>query len=118
MSLRTVPIHRSLHRNNSFMGGDREVIMFTALISISSASLGQNLISIFFGVALWLIVLTISRKITKSDPQMRYVWLANLRFKQRYFPPHSHALVHPNNNYKTTITGKGMISGNGMKYTK
>ena len=40
--MRTVPIHRSLHRVNTFMGGDREVVMCSALIAFISVFSGDS----------------------------------------------------------------------------
>ena len=84
--MRTVPIHRSLHRVNTFMGGDREVVMCSALIAFVSVFFGQSFFSLVVGVGFWLVVLTFARIINKSDPLMRKVYLSNLRFRQGYFP--------------------------------
>ena len=96
--MRTVPIHRSLHRINTFMGGDREVVMCSALIAFVSVFFGQSFFSLFVGVGFWLVVLTFARIINKADPLMRKVYLSNLRFRQGYFPATSHIL------HKTTAS--------------
>ena len=106
--LRNVPIHRSLHRVNTFMGGDREVIMMAGLITIASIAVGKNMISVVFGIIFWFMVLIPARKITKSDPLMRPVFFASLHFKQKYFPPHSHVLANVHLNYKAVMTKSGM----------
>ncbi|MBQ4487700.1 MAG: VirB3 family type IV secretion system protein [Ruminobacter sp.] len=106
--LRNVPIHRSLHRVNTFMGGDREVIMMAGLITVASIAVGQNMISAVFGIIFWFMVLIPARKIAKVDPLMRPVFLASLNFKQKYFPPHSHVLANNKLNYKAVMTKSGM----------
>lgn len=107
MSLRTIPIHRSLHRTNTFMGGDREVVMMAGLIAIASIAVGQSLFSIVMGVVFWFMILIPSRMLNKSDPIMRKVFLADLKFRQRYFPAHTHVLANPVINYKTAMTKSG-----------
>lgn len=106
--LRTVPIHRSLHRVNTFLGGDREMIMMAALVAITSIAIGQNLVSLIGGIFFWFVVLIPARKIAKKDPKMRDVFLASLAFKQRYYPPRSHVLANIKQNYKAELTKGGM----------
>ncbi|MBQ8976875.1 MAG: VirB3 family type IV secretion system protein [Succinivibrionaceae bacterium] len=110
--MRTVPIHRSLHRVNTFMGGDREVVMCSALIAFISVFFGQSFSSFVLGIAFWLVVLTFARIINKSDPLMRKVFMSNLRFRQGYFPAHSHimhkeSLMTYRQNFKTGFKSSG-----------
>lgn len=107
MSLRTVPIHKSLHRVNTFMGGDREVLMVAALIAGSSIFLGQSVSSLIAGIVLWIGILIPARIINKADPLMRHVFLADLHFKQRYYPAKSHVLANPNIKLKTKLKKYG-----------
>lgn len=107
MNLRTIPIHRSLHRINTFMGGDREMVMIAALISITCIFLGQSLLSTVFGIVFWIFILVTSRLLNKADPLMRKVFIADLKFRQRYFPAHSHVLAKFNVNYKTGYSKSG-----------
>lgn len=97
--MRTVPIHRSLNRVNTFMGGDREIVMCSALIAFVSVFFGQSLLSAVLGISFWLIVLTVARQVNKADPMMRKVYISNLRFRQGYFPPLSH--IRHQENYST-----------------
>lgn len=106
--LRDIPIHRSLHRANTFMGGDREVVMMAALITISSIAVGQNLVSAIFGIIFWFMVLIPSRRIAKKDYLMRTVFFSSFAFRQKYFPPHTHILANPKSNYKAVLTKTGM----------
>lgn len=90
--MRTVPIHRSLNRANTFLGGDREVVMCAGLISFVAIFFGQSLISTITGIIFWLSVLGVARQLAKADPLMRKVFVADLKFRQRYFPATSHIL--------------------------
>ena len=106
--LRTIPIHRSLHRANTLMGGDREIVMMAALISISSIAIGQHMLSAIGGICFWFIVLIPARRLAKNDHQMKTVFFASLAFWQKYYPPHTHILASPRCNYKAEITNSCM----------
>ena len=43
MALRTVPIRRSGNRHNLFMGGDREMVMFSGLLAFALIFSAQEL---------------------------------------------------------------------------
>lgn len=90
------------------MGGDREVVMMAALITISSIAVGQNLVSAIFGIIFWFMVLIPSRRIAKKDYLMRTVLFSSFAFRQKYFPPHTHILANPKSNYKAVLTKTGM----------
>lgn len=84
MALRTIPIRRSGNRANLFMGGDRELVMFSGLLSGILIFSAQDWLSIIVGIALWFFSLHVLRKMGKSDPQMRAVYLRHRRYKSYY----------------------------------
>ena len=43
MALRAIPIRRAGNRTNLFMGGDRELVMFTGLIAFALVFSAQEL---------------------------------------------------------------------------
>lgn len=88
MALRTIPIRRSGNRINLFMGGDRELIMFSGLLSGILIFSAQDWMSICIGIALWFLSLKVLRLMAKSDPQMRAVYLRQRRYKS-YYPARS-----------------------------
>ncbi len=88
MALRTIPIHRAGNRDNLFLGGDRELVMFTALIAAALIFSAQELKATIFGLVLWFGALYLLRTMAKSDPKMRKVYLRALKFK-RYYPARS-----------------------------
>ncbi len=88
MALRSIPIHRAGNRTNLFMGGDRELVMFTGVIAFALVFSAQDSRATLFGVALWVIALYLFRLMAKSDPKMRQVYLRNRRYRQ-YYPPRS-----------------------------
>ncbi|MBA2710161.1 MAG: VirB3 family type IV secretion system protein [Tatlockia sp.] len=84
MSLRTIPIRRSGNRHNLFMGGDRELVMFSGLIAAVLVFAVQTWIAIFVGVGLWFASLWSLRLMAKSDPKLRFVYLRQRRYKPYY----------------------------------
>lgn len=87
-NLRTIPIHQSMNRPNLFMGGDREMTMFTALLCGALVFTALRWESTIFGVTLWFVTLFLLRLMAKSDVQMRHVYLRHIRYK-RYYPARS-----------------------------
>ena len=88
MALRTVTIHRATNRQNLFMGGDREMVMFSGLMAGALIFTAQELRATIFGLFLWFGALFILRLAAKSDPQLRHVYLRSRRYAP-YYPPHS-----------------------------
>ena len=88
MALRRVPIHRAGNRENLFMGGDRELVMFTGLLAVTLTIPTFSWPAIVSGIGLWFVCVWILRKMAKADPKMRYVYLRH-RLYHRYYPAHS-----------------------------
>ena len=88
MALRSIPIRRAGNRTNLFMGGDRELVMFTGLIAFALVFSAQELSALIYGIVLWLVSLYLLRLMAKADPQMRFVYLRHRRY-QRYYPAQS-----------------------------
>jgi type IV secretion system protein TrbD len=86
MALRTIPIRRAGNRHNLFMGGDREMVMFTGLLAAILIFAAQDWRAAGIGVAMWFGALWLLRKMGKADPKMRFVYLRNRRYKA-YYPP-------------------------------
>jgi type IV secretion system protein TrbD len=87
MALRTIPL-RKVNRDNLWLGGDRELVMFCGLMAFSLVFSAQEIRASIIGVALWVTSLFLLRLVAKSDPQMRMVYLRSLRYK-RYYPANS-----------------------------
>ena len=96
MALRAIPIRRAGIRTNLFMGGDRELVMFTGLIAFALVFSAQELRASLYGMSLWLGSLYLLRLMAKADPQMRFVYLRHRRY-QRYYPAQSSPFrINPN----------------------
>lgn len=88
MSLRTIPIRRSGIRENLFLGGDRELVMFSGLLSAILIFAAQDWFALIFGIGLWFLSLKGLRMMAKADPFMRAVYLRQRRYKD-YYPARS-----------------------------
>jgi len=88
MALRTIAIRRAGNRENLFMGGDRELVMFAGLLAGALIFSAQEGRATMFGIALWFGALFVFRLMAKSDPKMRHVYLRHRRYKA-YYPARS-----------------------------
>jgi type IV secretion system protein TrbD len=88
MALRRVTIHRAGIRPHLFLGGDRELVLFSALLAFVLTVPSFQWASIITGIVLWLIGLFLLRRMAKADPRMRHVYLRQLRYR-RYYPARS-----------------------------
>lgn len=88
MALVRVPIHRVGNRPNLFLGCDREMAMFSALLSAILILAAQDWIALFVGIILWFTSIWALRLMAKSDPQMRLIYLRQRRYKA-YYPARS-----------------------------
>lgn len=88
MSLRTIPIRRCGNRPSLFMGGDRELVMFSGLLSAILVFAAQDWLAAIAGIVMWFLSLKGLRLMAKSDPYMRAVYLRQRRY-QAYYPARS-----------------------------
>ncbi len=84
MALRAIPIRRAGNRVSLFMGGDRELVMFSGLLAFALIFSAQELRASIVGLLLWIAALYVLRLMAKSDPKMRFVYLRTLRYKKYY----------------------------------
>lgn len=88
MSLRIIPIRRAGNRHSLFMGGDREMVMFSGLLATALVFSAQEWKATIFGIFLWFISLYLLRLMAKSDPKMRAVYMRHRRYRV-YYPARS-----------------------------
>ncbi|WP_245549587.1 conjugal transfer protein TrbD [Maridesulfovibrio hydrothermalis] len=86
--MRTIVIHKSLNRKILVMGGDRELVMLSALIALVLGVGGMTIPSGLAGLTFWTISLFIFQKMAKEDQQMFQIWLRH-RKQQDYYPARS-----------------------------
>lgn len=88
MTLRTIPIRKSANRHNLFLEGDREMVMFTALLCAVLIFAAQSWYAFIFGCVAWGFSLFLLRLMAKSDPKMRQVYLRSRKYN-KYYPARS-----------------------------
>ncbi|MDD5708516.1 MAG: conjugal transfer protein TrbD [Kiritimatiellae bacterium] len=88
MALRAIPIRRAGNRQSLFMGGDRELVMFAGLMAFALIFSAQELRATVVGLLLWFGALFLCRRMAKSDPKLRFVYLRHRRYKP-YYPARS-----------------------------
>lgn len=88
MALRIIPIRRAGNRENLFMGGDRELVMFSGLLAFALIFSAQELRATVVGLVLWFGALYAFRIMAKADPKMRFVYMRQRRYKT-YYPARS-----------------------------
>ena len=81
---RQVKYHDSANRQNQIMGGDREMVLCSALLAIILIVLIQTWWSALLGVIFWVIAIAVLKRLGKQDPMMRQVLLRHLRYKDSY----------------------------------
>ncbi|MDD4616138.1 MAG: conjugal transfer protein TrbD [Alphaproteobacteria bacterium] len=86
--LRTIPIRRAGNRDNLFMGGDRELVMFSGLMAFALIFSAQELKATITGLLLWFGAIYAFRAMAKADPKMRQVYMRHRRYKS-YYPARS-----------------------------
>jgi type IV secretion system protein VirB3 len=76
-------VHKSLYRPQLFLGVDREMAMYTILISVMTAAGGYNLISLISGIVFFIVTMRYLRKWSKMDPMLRDVFLKYIRYVRK-----------------------------------
>jgi type IV secretory pathway TrbD component len=88
MAQRKIPLYRSGIRPHLFLGGDRELVLFSGLIAAVLIFACMQFLTIVIGVSLWVGTLWIFRRLAKADPRMRYIYLRSLQYRS-YYPARS-----------------------------
>ncbi|HEY4292575.1 conjugal transfer protein TrbD [Luteibacter sp.] len=86
MAIRTIPIRRAGNRDNLFLGGDRELVMFTGLLAGALTFSAQEIKAAIFGMVMWVVALHVFRLMAKADPKMRFIYMRQRLYKKYYAP--------------------------------
>lgn len=81
---RIIPIHSAVNKPNLFLGGDRELVMFTGLCAAALIFTAQEWYAALFGIGLWTGALYALRLMAKADPFLRQVYLRHRRYRAFY----------------------------------
>ncbi|WP_305843243.1 MULTISPECIES: conjugal transfer protein TrbD [Photobacterium] len=75
------------NRPHLYLGGDRELVLLSLLLSIVLIVILQNFYTAIIGIAVAFASVYGLRILAKADPQMRDVYLRYRRY-QSYYPAH------------------------------
>ena len=87
-ALRRTALHRALHRPTLLLGGDRELVLGTGVMSFGIAIAALNVVAVVVGATLWFVCLALLRMMAQADPDMRRVYFRYLQYSG-YYPPRS-----------------------------
>lgn len=81
---REIVIHPSVNRTNQILGGDRELVLLTLLISVSLAFSLASLWGVGLAVGFWIGAIAVLQRMGKADPMLRQVYLRHIRYRPFY----------------------------------
>lgn len=81
---REVVIHQSANRPHLLLGGDRELVLFSALLSAMLIFALVTWWGVLTGIVLWFLSIAILSRMGKADPLLRQVYLRHLRYRPFY----------------------------------
>jgi Type IV secretory pathway, TrbD component len=88
-AVRTIPIRRVVNRPNLFLGGDREIVQISLLLTVVLVIAAQNIYAAIVGIIFWFFSLYFLRKLAKYDPLIRLVGIRAITKYKSYYPPRS-----------------------------
>jgi type IV secretion system protein VirB3 len=81
---REIVIHSSANRPNQILGGDRELVLATILVSVSLAFSLAAWWAVAIAVLFWLGSVAVLQRMGKADPLLRQVYLRHVRYRTFY----------------------------------
>ena len=84
MALRHLPFHRVLYRPQLLWGGERELVLMLAVVSVGLAVNGLNALAFTVAGGLWALGLPALRWMAKKDTQLSKVYLSQRHFRGYY----------------------------------
>ena len=83
---RRIPIHRSINRHHTLLGGERRLVLGGGLAAALIAFSGLTLLMAFIGIVSWMFMLAALQRLAKVDPQMSEVYIRHRNYKAYYRP--------------------------------
>src|SRR5215467_6194912 len=81
---RETVIHQSANRPNQILGGDRELVLVTILVSVSLAFSLATLSGFALALAFWIGAIGVLQRMGKADPMLRQVYMRHIRYRAFY----------------------------------
>jgi type IV secretion system protein VirB3 len=88
MQLREIPLHRVGNRYSLVLGGDRELVMTSGVLSAVLVFCAHTLYATIIGIFLWCVSIYVLRLMAKADPLLKKVFKAHRKYKA-YYPARS-----------------------------
>jgi type IV secretion system protein VirB3 len=86
---REVAFYESANRPHLLMGGDRVLMILSFLVSAIVVFSGLQWWSVISGVGVLGVLLGVVSRMGKADPMLRDVYVAQLQYKQSFYPAKS-----------------------------
>jgi type IV secretion system protein VirB3 len=81
---REIAIHQSANRPHLLLGGDRELVLFAALMSAMLIFALVTWWGIVAGIALWISAVAILSRMGRFDPMLRQVYVRHVKYRDFY----------------------------------
>jgi type IV secretory pathway TrbD component len=81
---REIVIHQSANRPHLLLGGDRELVLFAALMSAMLIFALVTWWGILAGIALWIGAVAAFSRMGRFDPMLRQVYVRHVRYRPFY----------------------------------
>ncbi|WP_435896246.1 conjugal transfer protein TrbD (plasmid) [Bartonella heixiaziensis] len=83
---RYTQLFRSLHRPQQIMGGERELMLFSMLLTGILIVSAMNIVAATIGLCIWVVCLYVLRRMAKFDPILSRIYIRQLRYRGYYAP--------------------------------
>jgi type IV secretion system protein VirB3/type IV secretion system protein VirB4 len=86
---RSIPIRQSLLRPELVLGGEREPVMLSTLLSLITGVVGAvsfSWVVVLASILFWSGSIWMFRRMAKADPLMTRIWLERIGYSQNYYP--------------------------------
>ena len=83
-SPRITVIHASINRPTQWLGGDRELVIITAIVSFMLTLSLATWWGAGLAIVLWLSAVAVLQRMGKADPMLRQVYLRHVHFREFY----------------------------------
>jgi type IV secretion system protein TrbD len=89
------PIRRSLLRPLLVLGGERELVFFSGMVTAILVLSVSNIVAAVMGITFWVVSLAVFSRMAKNDPQLSKTYIRHVN-KKIFYParPH-HTAVDP-----------------------
>jgi type IV secretion system protein VirB3 len=81
---REIVIHQSANRPHLLLGGDRELVLFAALMSAMLIFALVTWWGVGAGIALWITAVAVLSRMGRFDPMLRQVYVRHVKYRPFY----------------------------------